>query len=120
MITINKMMIQYFVKTKSCGCVVQALSFNLTRMNDKDYYLLRNHDYIKICEMCSQDEENCIDKLHCRLNDNIFADVAGNDGWKITEDVINKLTKKEEDYIEERTYKGVYSDAMDMESAIKK
>lgn len=72
-----------FIKTKSCGCVVRAISVGIKReVDNKVLYLIGGHNHIKICENCNEHEVNGDDTLHDMWTYDNITDGSGNDGWK--------------------------------------
>ena len=75
-------MVKLFIKTKNCGCVIKAISFDIKNTSDSKMYLLGSHDHLTICDICKKIEENDEDTLHDMwLKDNITND-NGYADWK--------------------------------------
>lgn len=72
---------KYFSKTKSCGCVVSAISCGSRIVDNKILYMIGGHTHIKICQSCSEHEENGVDTLYDMWMNNNITDGSGNDGW---------------------------------------
>ena len=73
---------KYFIKIKSCGCIIGTFCDIFDEKNNEVHYYIGGHIHLNICKKCNQDEENGIDTLYdMYINDNI-TDGTGNDGWK--------------------------------------
>ena len=73
---------KHYMKTKSCGCIVKAVSVGIKREDRKVLYLIGGHNHLKICEKCNEQEENGIDTLHDMWINDCITDGSGNDGWE--------------------------------------
>jgi len=70
-----------FIKTKSCGCVVRAISVGIKSVDNKVLYMIGGHDHIKICKKCNEPEVNGVDTLYNMWTNDNITDGSGNDGW---------------------------------------
>ena len=70
---------KHFMKRKSCGCVVKAISVGIKMVDKKVLYI---HDHIEICEKCNEDEVNENDTLYDMWKNDNITDGSGNDGWE--------------------------------------
>lgn len=71
-----------FIKTRDCGCIVEAMLCGIETTDRGKMYLIGSHNQITICDKCKQDEENEIDTLYDMwMSDNITDDF-GLLGWR--------------------------------------
>ena len=65
-----------FLKTKSCGCVVRAITCGTTNTHNGRMYLIGGHIHLTICDKCKQAEENDDDTLYDMwINDDMTNDL---------------------------------------------
>lgn len=83
---------KHFMKTKSCGCIVKAVSVGAKKEDNKLLYLLGGHNHLKVCDKCNELEESGVDTLYDMWTVDNIADGSGKDGWKINPNLY--LSKK--------------------------